>query len=342
MKREQIDQIIRKLIDNMLPKSQRDTVLRWLIGEQDASEKEEILFQLWNEMDTRAVSKEETQKALETIKDKLHLSNHHKHTIRWVHFIAKYAAIFLLPLITGLVVWEIMNKKVADISNMIECYVPAGEQKAIQLPDGTEVLINSSSLLIYPKKFHGDYRRIHLSGEAYFKVKHDENMPFIVGTGPLNIKVLGTQFNVESYPEDECITTTLDKGSVKVYRNNNEATGIIMIPEDKLIYHNKNNTFELTHKNTKEASAWTQGEICLEEQPLFYILKTLERRYNVKFHYGKHIDTTEIYTLKFKQHEKIEEIMNVLSLLIEHTSYEINQKDIFLFKTKEKSNHTIK
>lgn len=331
MRRERINQIIRKLADNALPKNQRDIIHRWLIGQQDLSEKEEVLFQLWNETDTKTVSKEEVQKSLETVKNKLHLSDRHKQTIRWVHFVAKYAAILLLPIITGVAVWEIMDRKVTDISNMIECYVPAGEQKNIQLPDGTEVQIASSSLLIYPKKFHGKYRHVHLSGEAYFKVEHDKDMPFIIGTGPLSIKVLGTQFNVKSYPEDECITTTLDKGSVKVYRSNNEAFGIVMAPEDKLVYHTKDSTFELTHNNIKEANAWTQGEICLDEQPLSYILRTLERKYNVKFHYGRNINTTEIYTLKVKYSEKIEDVVKVLSLLTGY-SYEIEQNDIFLSK----------
>lgn len=331
MKREVIYQIIRKLTDKMLSENQHDAILHWLIGQQDAAEKEEVLFRLWNESDTTTISDGETRKALEAVKGKLHLSSSRKHSFHWIYPIAKYAAILLLPLITGLIVWGIMDKKVTDISNMIECYVPAGEQKTIQLPDGTEVQINSNSLLIYPRQFHGDNRRVHLSGEAYFKVKRDESMPFIIGTGPLKIKVLGTEFNVESYPDDESITTTLDKGSVKVYREYDEAAGLVMKPEEKLVYH-RDGTFELIYGKAKGASAWTKGEICFEEQPLSYILKTLERKYNVKFHYGKEINVTEIYTLKFKSYENIEDVMNVLSLLIENINYEMNQKNIFLYQ----------
>lgn len=334
MKRETINQVIRKLADNMLPESQRNTVLRWLIGQQDAPEKEEALYRLWNEADTTTVSKEETLKALDEVKTKLHFATGNKPHIRWVNFAAKYAAILLLPLVTGLVVWGIMNKKVTDISNMIECYVPAGEQKTIQLPDGTEVRINSNTLLIYPKEFHGDYRRVHLSGEAFFNVQRNEEMPFIIGTGPLKIRVLGTEFNVESYPEDEYITTTLSQGSVKVYHNENEAAGITMKPNEKLIYNNTSNTFSLVQANAEEETSWTQGKMLFNEQPLSYILKTLERRYNVKFHYGKDINTEEIYTLQFKHSENIEEVMNILSILIGHIDYEINKKDIFLFQEK--------
>ena len=336
MKRELINQAIRKLADKMLSGSQRDTVLRWLIGQQDASEKEEALFRLWNETDTTTVSEEETLKALGEVKAKLHLSDNRRTNIRWVNFAAKYAAIFLLPLITGLVVWGIMENKVTESSEMIECYVPSGEQKTIQLPDGTEVQINSNSLLIYPKEFHGEQRRVHLSGEAFFDVQRNEDMPFVIGTGPLKIRVLGTQFNVESYPEDEYITTILNQGSVKVYHNENESAGIVMKPDEKLIYSNKSNTFELIHTDAKEESSWTQGNIEFNERPLSYILKTLERRYNVHFQYGKDINVDEFYTLEFKQYESIEEVMNVLSILIEGIDYEMKGNNIFLFQKKKK------
>lgn len=292
------------------------------------------MFRLWNEADTKNVSEEETLKALNEVKSKLHLSDNRRTNIRWVNFAAKYAAILLLPLVTGLVVWGIMDKKVTEISNMVECYVPAGEQRTIQLPDGTEVKINSNSLLIYPKEFHGEQRRVHLSGEAFFNVQRNEDMPFVIGTEALKIRVLGTQFNVESYPEDEYITTVLDQGSVKVYHTENEAGGIVMKPDEKLIYSNKNNTFNLVQANAGEGSSCTQGKILFDEQPLSYILKTLERRYGVDFHYRKGIDTDELYTLKFKHYESIEEVMKVLSILVGNIDYEINEKNIFLFPKK--------
>ena len=336
MKKQLIYQIIRKLADRTLPASQRDIVLRWLTGPQNTSEKEEAMFRLWNETNGIEVSDESAKRALQNVKEKLNINKSRTRHIQWIQVATKYAAILLLPLITGLIVWGIMENKVAESSDMIECYVPAGEQKTIQLPDGTEVKINSNSLLIYPKEFHGEQRRVHLSGEAFFNVRRNEDMPFIIGTGPLKIKVLGTQFNVESYPEDEYITTILNQGSVKVFRNEKEAEGIIMKPDEKLIYSNKNNTFELIHADAKKESSWTQGKIRFEEQLLSYILKTLERRYNVHFYYGKDINTEEYYTLEFKHYESIEEVMNVLSILIGNIDYEMKGNGIFLFQKKEK------
>lgn len=331
MKKQLIYQIIRKLADKTVPTSQRDIILRWLIGPQDTSEKEEAMFRLWNETDGVDISETTTQEALRSVKEKLKINEVPGQKSKWIHLAAKYAAILLLPLITGLIVWGIMETQISESSEMIECFVPKGKQQTIDLPDGSTVIINSGSLFIYPKKFHGKNRKVHLSGEAYFKVNRNENMPFIIGSGPLSIKVLGTTFNVEAYPGEENITTTLEEGSVKVYRSARpEAEGIIMKPDERLVYHNKDDKFELYKVESKEFTSWTSGEIRFIEQPLSDILTTIERQYNVSFRYNDHINLTDRFTIKFKADEKIEEVMRVLAFLTGNMSYRIEGRTILL------------
>lgn len=331
MKKQLIYQIIRKLADRTLPASQRDIVLRWLIGLQDTSEKEEAMFRLWNDTNGTEVSDESAKRALQNVKEKLNINKLRTKHIQWFQVATKYAAILLLPLITGLVVWGIMENKVAESSDMIECFVPKGEQQTITLSDGTNVTINSGSLFIYPKKFYGNNRKVHLSGEAYFKVSRNEGMPFLISTGPLNIKVLGTTFNVEAYPEDENITTTLEEGSVKVYRSSYpEKEGIIMKPDERLVYHNQNDKFELYKVESEDFTAWTNGELYFVEQPLSVILKTIERRCNVFFRYDSQINLEDTYTIKFKADESIEDMMRVLTFLAGDIGYAINGRTILL------------
>ena len=139
MKKQLIYQIIRKLADRTLPASQRDIVLRWLIGPQDTSEKEEAMFRLWNDTNGTEVSDESAKRALQNVKEKLNINKLRTKHIQWFQVATKYAAILLLPLITGLVVWGIMENKVAESSDMIECFVPKGEQQTITLSDGTQL-----------------------------------------------------------------------------------------------------------------------------------------------------------------------------------------------------------
>ena len=183
----------------------------------------------------------------------------------------------------------------------------------------------------YPVQFDSKKRQVHLSGEAYFKVSRNEGMPFLISTGPLNIKVLGTTFNVEAYPEDENITTTLEEGSVKVYRSSYpEKEGIIMKPDERLVYHNQNDKFELYKVESEDFTAWTNGELYFVEQPLSVILKTIERRCNVFFRYDSQINLEDTYTIKFKADESIEDMMRVLTFLAGDIGYAIKGRTILL------------
>ena len=89
---------------------------------------------------------------------------------------------------------------------MLECYVGNGEKQVITMSDSTTVILNSGSVLIYPENFGADEREVYLTGEAIFDVTKDASHPFIVKTSDFSIKVLGTLFNVCSYPEADSYT----------------------------------------------------------------------------------------------------------------------------------------
>ena len=102
----------------------------------------------------------------------------------------------------------------ADVMNTL--YTPAGQRAQLILQDGTEVWLNAKSKLIYPARFTGEKRQVEVEGEAFFKVAKDPSRPFIVSTHDVDMKVLGTQFNVYSYPETGYVQTSLLEGSVCV------------------------------------------------------------------------------------------------------------------------------
>lgn len=330
MNKTKIYQIIRRLTDGMLSESGRRIVVRWLRGQEHVAETDEAMFRIWNEIDGAQVSDEETKVALQAVKRRIGLS---ERRIGWKQMLWKYAAIILLPLITGLTVWQVMNFRVLESSDMIECYVPLGEQKKIILSDGTEVMLNSGTLFIYPEKFYGENRKVFLSGEAYFEVEHDKEKPFVVRTGPLAIRVLGTTFNVEAYPGEDEITTTLKTGRVKVYRTDDETKGLTMNPDDRVVYHNKDDRFELFRVEAEVFTSWTEGETRFVDRPLSEVLKTLERRYDVTFRYDKSINLNEMYTMKFKPNETIEEVMRILMLAGSNMEYSIDGNVVFLRST---------
>lgn len=334
MKTEQIYRIIKRLVNGLIPSEYRNKILRWLISDDESfsKEKDEALFQFWNETEGSGISVEETQKSLLSVKEKLGISSEYNKKIYHLNSILKYAAIFILPLLSAVTVWLLMNELNSSKLNMIECFVPNGEQKEVILSDGTCVKLNSGTLFVYPEKFNGEERRVFLSGEAYFDVERDEDNPFVVRTGRLNVKVLGTSFNVNAYSDNSDITTTLNEGKVKVYRaGEDDESGIVMKPDEMLVYNSVNNDFKLMEIDADDYSSWTGGQIRFIKQPLSEILKTLKRRYNTDFRYDENIDLKELYTISFRSNETLEQVMHVVSKLIgEDTFYFIDGRTVYL------------
>ncbi|MEG2067735.1 MAG: FecR domain-containing protein [Tannerellaceae bacterium] len=329
MEKNRAYRILQRLTDRTLPAKHRGTVLHWLAGESDLPEKEEALRQLWKEMDAEA--DQSTHLSLLDVHRKIGAKESVAHNLTLRNRLMRYAAILLLPLIVGIAVWKVAERQ-QTVQEMVECYVPNGKLETVLLPDGTRIQINSGSLLIYPREFRGKNRTVYLTGEANFSVSKNKNRPFIVRTGPLKVQVLGTQFNIESYPGNGRIVTTLEEGAVKVYKNDMPEKAIEMKPDEQLTYNEKDDTFTSSRVEAHSVSVWTRGELRFVDKSLTEILTAMERRYNVHFRVSPDVHSSDMFTMKFKQHETIEDVMNIFAQLVGNLSYRIEGKDILLFK----------
>lgn len=210
--------------------------------------------------------------------------------------------------------------------------VPYGKRLEIQLSDGTKVNINAGSSLRFPVKFlKGESRQVFLKGEAYFDVVKDTEHPFMVNADELNIKVLGTKFNLSSYPEDENIKAVLVEGSVVAYKNtdhhlSNEAThlkpnfGAILDKNSKLI--------QVKQMDVAASTAWMEGKLVLQEVEFKDMLKKLERQYNVVFINNNKSLESRYFTAKFDI-EDIYQVVKSLSLSGNFT-YKFNKNTIII------------
>lgn len=326
-------QIIRRLVDFSIPKAHRPTVRKWLISEYDREEKEKVLSQIWSELQIE----ENTEINLPLQKTWKKIKTSERQTARrvFIKTALQYAAILLLPLISGVIMWQ-FSKKSPVPPEMIECYVPYGELRSITLPDGSQIEMNAGSLLIYPSEFTANKRQVYLSGEANFSVENNPKQPFIVQTGTLNVEVLGTKFNVEAYLGSGTIITTLEKGAVKIYTRENPKDVIIMKPDEQVSYLMKEKRFITNMVDASDYSAWIMGELRFVNKSLDEILFTLERRYNVRFLVDTKVTITDQYTMKFKAHETIEDALYVLGEIIGTISYKQEGQTIHIYlKSKE-------
>jgi ferric-dicitrate binding protein FerR (iron transport regulator) len=163
--------------------------------------------------------------------------------------------------------------------------IPNGKRFELELSDGTVVHLNSGTTLKYPVKFiAGENRQVFLDGEAFFDVAKDKKHPFIVNADKLNVRVLGTHFNVSSYPEDDLTDVVLVEGSVGMYNTNEEFNAdknTILKPGYKGSFNKNNNHINTKEVNTDMYTSWISGGLVFRDINFAAICKKLERKYDV-------------------------------------------------------------
>lgn len=189
--------------------------------------------------------------------------------------------------------------------------VPVGGEYQLVLSDGTKVWLNSKSSLKYPVKFIGKERRIFLNGEAYFEVAHNKEKPFIVETNDINLRVLGTSFNVSAYTSEDKVVTTLVNGSVQLaYRDVSKKT--ILKPSYQSVYSKENKKVEIAKVDTYAYTSWKEGRIVFRDNTLDEILLRLGRWYDFEVVY---VDK-ELREMKFfvnvNRYKRIGEVLEKL------------------------------
>ncbi|MEO6520108.1 MAG: FecR domain-containing protein [Mucilaginibacter sp.] len=164
---------------------------------------------------------------------------------------------------------------------------PRGGIYRVQLPDGTNVWLNSATILRYPVAFNGKERKVTLDGEAYFEVAHDANHPFMVSTQNQTVEVLGTHFNVNSYSDDDIAKTTLLEGSVRIAALGLNKSGILKPGQQAIINQQKIN---IKNIDTQNAIAWKNGLFVFDNENIQAIMKKISRWYDVDVEYMGELD----------------------------------------------------
>lgn len=198
-------------------------------------------------------------------------------------FIA-YAAAVLIPiaLIIGLFIRIDSQVDLLADDGYDEVYVPNGERVQVLFQDGSKVHLNSGSRIRYPKKFGLSERKVHLEGEAWFEVAKNKNRPFIVDLSYMDIKVLGTTFDVKAYPDEEAIFVALETGAIEL--KSRSFKSYQLHPGEKAVYDKVSGRCEVLRSNdVKTYSAWRRNALVFNGSPLSAVMKTLSRTYDVSF-----------------------------------------------------------
>lgn len=191
--------------------------------------------------------------------------------------------------------------------------VPYGKKIKIELSDGTIVHLNSGTSLKFPTDFvEGSDRKVFLKGEAYFDVTDDDKHPFIVNADEVDIRVLGTMFNISAYGEDKELNTVLVEGSVSMYERDNmngKNNPTVLTPGKMATWDKRNKSINVNEVDVNNYISWIEGKLVFANTPFSDIIKILERNYNVEIINNNLILDTQLYDATFDI-ETIEEVLN--------------------------------
>lgn len=242
----------------------------------------------------------------------------HKHFIGRIYTqLNRHAAIWFIPLLllAAWGVWENLldpsHRNFTGAVQEIDC--PVGVRSHVILPDGTKMWLNSGSKIKYRLPFNDENRLVELQGEAFLDVAKIKNSDFMISSGNVDIKVLGTQFDFKSYPDDRRVEVSLLDGKIDLQINNqnNEIRKATLKPGDHLSYNRNDGSTVLENKNLGNYIAWKQNRLVFEETPLKEVAKELERWYGVK----SEITNKELLTYKFTTTFENEPLSQVIELL---------------------------
>ncbi|MCM0720125.1 FecR domain-containing protein [Parabacteroides sp. W1-Q-101] len=229
-----------------------------------------------------------------------------------IHIIKHAAGYAAAICITILSTWMVMNDRepAEEMVTYEEFTTPSGQRAMVKLHDGTTVWLNARSTLRYPNHFAREERKVELDGEAFFDVEHNEHKPFVVSTEKLDIKVLGTKFNVFAYKGREEFNTALLEGSVKVYERMNEEKALFMNPNECVEL--KDNKLVKRPMGNTDFLLWKEGIYAFDDVPFEDIIKKFELYYDIVITVNNSKLMKYKFSGKFRQRDGVESALRTL------------------------------
>lgn len=311
-----IQQLIELFGHNNYSADTQKKVQQWLADEEHVDEKNEALHELWKQAEGQRVP-DGMQQSIQRMRQNLGMqsvtSQRNYQLLIW-----RAAAIFLLA-VSSISIYLMLEKDRPE-KDLVECYIPTAETRELTLPDGTHVMLNSKSTLLYLEQFTGETRSVYLIGEANFKVKPDKKHPFIVKANDYQVTALGTEFNVNAYPDSNELIATLLEGRVKV-EFNNLMSNIILKPNEQLVYDKHTKAHNLRMPEIDDVTAWQRGELVFSNMHLEDIFTNLERKFPYAFVYSLHSLKKNTYSFRFSKQANLEEVMKIISQVVGNVNY---------------------
>jgi transmembrane sensor len=199
----------------------------------------------------------------------------------------------------------------------------------INLPDGSIVILNAGSKLDYPASFKGKNREVHLTGEAYFDIRHVPSQPFVVHAGGIATKVLGTAFNIKAYPVDNTISVTVAHGKVEV-THAGKTLGVLK-KNQQLVVDKIAQQHQQHEVNAATVSAWKQNDFIMEDRTFAEAARLIADRFHVTIELDNPGLANCRFTATFLNNASLEQVLTVLCDL-NNVSFSKKEENIYVIK----------
>ncbi|MDF1573447.1 MAG: FecR domain-containing protein [Bacteroidales bacterium] len=307
-------EILINYLNNSCSEEEFEELTRWAKNKVATDVDRHWSWDYWNnlEPDEKSLDKQKYEVLLHKIHHEINLRQRTGSNGKLIRltivakWINRVAAILILPLL-GVILYLLSNTTPQNRNSSgvavdsLEVIAPVGSRTTVQLADGTQVHLNYGSRIKYPRNFAGRSREIKLSGEAYFNVAHNPKKPFVVRTGNMNIKALGTRFNVQAYPSDNVIATTLAEGKVmvgKTFPGKAETVLSTLAPGQHVEYDKTTGKISSSMVNVDKYIAWKEGRMVFDNTPITEVTRQLGRKFNVDIEVAENISYLT-YTVTF-------------------------------------------
>lgn len=319
---KQIKDIFHLYIGSKAKTTREADFAKWLLDPHDSEAKDRAMEELWKETSSNASSVHAAKRKVDSVlfPERASLRRYR---------IAMGSVCAVAACLAAALILTYSFPSISDDVNYIETSTLSGQSSEVLLEDGTKVILNSQSKLIYPEKFSSGQRKVFLTGEAVFDVAKDEDRPFVVNVSGYSIEVLGTVFNVADYMGDAESTIALKQGRIKV--NVPGAEPIFLSSDQGIVYDKVSGTVAKVNVDASSAMSWSDGVMCFEGSDIYEIIKMAERIYGVKIVCSDHPKYTNAkITARFETCGEVRTLLEVLEKLIPEMHYSQTGQVIYL------------
>jgi len=304
-------------LKNFLSRSYSETDLKnlfyWFNSRKGHSEISRILDKNWEAFDFDGNIAVDSEKILANIKNEIRhrknrgLKNNFKHFLPYAAvFAAILGLVFFLATYTGS-----FFRSQNQANSMASVITENGQRSKVILPDSSVVWLNSGSQLSYNSSSFSKNRKVVLNGQAFFQVAKNSQKPFSVESGDLSIRVLGTRFDVEFYPETGKISVALESGKVQLAHRRIESFNYALSPGELAEFDMAANKISISKPDINKYTSWKDGVLLFKNDPMGRVFEKLEKWYNIEIV----VEDAEVYKSIFTgtiRNENYEQIFRLI------------------------------